>query len=397
MAGALLLALATLMACTFSAQIGIVAPVARPVAARRTERDEDDDENTENGTTSAVQTDTDDPSSPDSATTSQASQSGTQSASAEDNETDGDTQPAQPGTQAPGAGAGSDDVDTVSSRIESDVDDAWVRTEHIDGGTFYLLRDDDGTHRWYEHLDYDSFDDLPDDRDRSTTQIQLREATSEFGDIAENRPAQQTEDVRKPVEHSYATGDDGAASTETYTEYYTDDDSRVGVAYQDVTGGRLVTIPVRQSEYEPDQYREEPQTVHLLEDGHGLTVQLLGDTAGGAVDRTRPIVGFDASGNAYWRDDAGNLVQVNAREEIFNGAGGAIGTVAGEDGAPPTIYAVDGVIPNPYRAEAHFASTGGTRSRSRRKPGRPACTRPTTAATVRARDTLHQPRELMTS
>ena len=353
-AGALLLALATLMACTFSAQIGIVAPAARPVAARRTERDEDDDENTENGTTSVVQTDTDDPSSADSATTSQGSQSGNQSASAEDNETDGDTQPAQPGTQAPSSGAGSDDVDTVSSRIESDVDDAWVRTEHRDGGTFYLLRDDDSTHRRYEHVDADSHSELSDDRDRSTTQIQLREATSEFGEIAENRPAQQTEDVQRPVEHSYATGEDGTVSTETYTEYYTDDDSRVGVAYQDVTGGRLVTISVRQSEYEPDQYREEPQTVHLLEDGHGLSVHLLGDTAGGKVDMTRPIVGFDASGNAYWRDDAGNLVQVNAREEIFNSEGAAIGTVAGEDGALPTIYAVGGVIPNPYRGGGAF-------------------------------------------
>ena len=354
--GTLLMALAIAMSGTFSAQNAVFSPVSRPVAARRTERDdaEDSEDDTEGDTTPPVQTDTDDPSSADSTTTSQASQSGTQSASAEDTETEGETQPAQPGTQAPSAGAGSDDVDTVSSRIESDVDDAWVRTEHRDGGTFYLLRDDDGTHRWYEHVDYESFSELSDDRDRSTTQIQLREATSEFGEIAENRPAQQAEDEKRPVEHSYATAEDGTASTETYTEYYTDDDSRVGVAYQDVTGGRLVTIPVRQSEYEPDQYREEPQTVHLLEDGHGLTVQLLGDTAGGAVDRTRPIVGFDASGNAYWRDDAGNLVQVNAREEIFNGAGAAIGTVAGEDGAPPTIYAVDGVIPNPYRGGGAF-------------------------------------------
>jgi len=158
------------MSCAFGAQAGVVAPSARPVVARRTERDddEDSDNNTEDGTTPPVQTDTTDPSTADSATTSQASQSGTQSASAEDTETDGDTQPAQPGTQAPGAGAGGGDVDTVSSRIESDVDDAWVRTEHRDGGTFYLLRDDDGTHRWYEHLDYESFSELSDDRDRST-------------------------------------------------------------------------------------------------------------------------------------------------------------------------------------------------------------------------------------
>ena len=148
-------------------------------------------------------------------------------------------------------------------------------------------------------------------------------------------------------------GDDGAASTETYTEYYTDDGSRVGGAFQDSNyTGKLIMTPINQSEYGPDQYDEVPQTVHMLEEGHGLT--LIVQTPD-KDDPVRPVVGFDSAGNAYWRDDNGNLVQANPNGlEIFNAEGAAIRAVSGDGGGAPTIEAVAGVIPNPYRDGGTF-------------------------------------------
>ena len=345
----LLLALAMLMACAFSAQIGIYTPSARPVVATRTEREEDEDTD-DDSEPSDSQTDEDDgttddsTSSGDSATASQSTQSWSQSAS-EDTDTEGETPP--PGSETPPAGSDSDD-NTTSTRSEADVDDAWVRSETRDGRHFYLLRDDDGTHRWYEHLDYDSFGDLPEDRDRSTTQIQLREATDEFGEVAENKPPEPQQEEQRPVSITYAVGEDGESQTETYTEYYTDTGSRVGGAFQDADyTGKLIMTPVNQSEYGPDKYGELEQTVHMLEEGHGLTLIVQTPSKD---DPVRPVVGFDSAGNAYWRDDDGNLVQVDGRlAEIFNSDGAYISAVSADGGGPPVLQATEGVIANPYR------------------------------------------------
>ena len=149
---------------------------------------------------------------------------------------------------------------TETIRMESDVDADWVRTVNRDGKRFFLLRDEDGTYRWYEHLDAAALDELPDNRDRSTTQLALREASSEFDEIPEN-------------------------AAETAAQQ----------AIKDAFPESSLAPRGREVEYTGKTETIDGQTVRTLEDP---VVTSIG-TGEAHERRTWKIVGYDDEGNAY--------------------------------------------------------------------------------------------------